>query len=150
MRRTNGFTLVELMAVVAIIAILSSVAIPMYTQYTQQGHRSDGISLMESIKAAQQEFYLEEQTYTLTLGAGGLGLSVNSSGQVETNRYLYSVELCDNPVTNNPMPIAQCVEIVGTPRGPQVEDGELRMNTIGLKQRTEVIDGTTIVHEDFM
>ena len=150
MRRTNGFTLVELMAVVAIIAILSSVAIPMYTQYTQQGHRSDGISLMESIKAAQQEFYLEEQTYTLTLGVGGLGLSVNASGQVETNRYLYSVELCDNPVTNNPMPIAQCVEIVGTPRGPQVEDGELRMNTIGLKQRTEVIDGTTIVHEDFM
>ena len=37
MKKTSGFTLIELMVVIAIIAILAAIAFPSYRQYVQKG-----------------------------------------------------------------------------------------------------------------
>ena len=146
-----GFTLVELMIVIAIIGILASIAIPSYQNYVQRGFRSDAIADLEKVMSAEIQYFTEHRVYTDTLGSGGLGFSSASSNTLKTrdDRYTISLGLCSNPTGGGTLTIAQCVEATATPSTVQSFDGILKVNTLGLKTRTQSIDGNTIVHEGF-
>jgi type IV pilus assembly protein PilA len=51
LRRTAGFTLIELMIVVAIIGILAAIAIPAYQNYTVRAQVTEGINMTAFAKA---------------------------------------------------------------------------------------------------
>jgi len=82
--KNNGFTLIELMVVVAILAIVASIAIPAYNGYIATARESEAHNNMASLKLAEEEYYLENNTYiageydaggTKTLSTGALGWS---------------------------------------------------------------------------
>ena len=87
-RNQTGVTLLELMTVVLVIGILSAIAIPSYRQYTMRAQRSDATAALLRIASAQEKFYLQNNTYTTTVGAGGLNLG---SGNSERGWYTISV-----------------------------------------------------------
>lgn len=62
-RTQKGFTLVELMIAVAIIAILAAIAIPAYKDYIATSRNVEGANNLASIAIAQEEFFLENNTY---------------------------------------------------------------------------------------
>ncbi len=54
----QGFTLIELLVVVLIIGILATVALPQYQKAVEKSKATQALSVLKSIQAAQQMYYL--------------------------------------------------------------------------------------------
>ena len=59
MRKTKGFTLVELVIVIVIVGILSIVAVPIYRGYTRKAMATEGKALLGAIQTAQKIYFAE-------------------------------------------------------------------------------------------
>ena len=65
-RRSEGFTLIELMIVVAIIGLLASIAIPSFSSYQNRARRSESFTNLGSLAKSQKAFFAE---YGVFVGA---------------------------------------------------------------------------------
>ena len=63
-RYAFGVTLIELMIVIVVVAILASIAVPSYRNYMIRSQRSDAMTALLRLSAAQEKFYLQNNTYT--------------------------------------------------------------------------------------
>lgn len=86
--RPSGFTLVEVMVVVTIIGVLASVAIPSYREFQLRSRQAERAVVMESVRAAIEDFYLKEGRFPQDWGGGmsGIWLSANPSWTLSTQR----------------------------------------------------------------
>ncbi|MHB1145472.1 MAG: type IV pilin protein [Thiobacillus sp.] len=121
--RQNGFTLLELMIVVVVIGILATIAMPAYQEYVKRGHRAAAQSEMMDIANRQQQFFLANRSYATTLGA----LSYSLPAEVGV-RYDAGIE-ADNEAT------PPSFTINFSAKGAQVSDGDLMLNSEGVKER---------------
>lgn len=123
--RSAGFTLLELMIVVVVIAILAAVAYPSYQDYIIRANRSAAQQFMLTIASRQEQFRLDARSYADSITVStGLGLTVPPE---TTLRYTFSM-------TNDAaFPNATTFVITATAIGPQVSDGDLTLNNLGVK-----------------
>jgi len=63
-RRSNGFTLIEVMIVVAIVTILAAVAIPSYRDYILRGQLVDGTTILSTVRADMERYYQDNRRYS--------------------------------------------------------------------------------------
>jgi type IV pilus assembly protein PilA len=59
MKRSNGFTLIELMIVIAIVAILSSIAITVYNDSIAKAQLSEAFTVADSLKTPITESFTQ-------------------------------------------------------------------------------------------
>ncbi len=80
--RMGGVTLIELMIVIVIVGILASIAVPSYRNYVMRAQRTDAMSALLRVAAAQEKFYLQNNTYAGTAlldDAPPAGLGINGT-----------------------------------------------------------------------
>ncbi len=119
MRKSKGFTLVELMVVVVITGILASVAYPAITQYVTIMKRSDAIEALVREAARMEAFYLINDTY--------LGAAVSST---TSNQGDYTIALSGEGL------FAYLLTATRTPSGDDPDCLTLTLNQLGTRGDT--------------
>ena len=119
-RPAAGFTLIELMIVTALLAIITTISVTSYRQYMLRANRTDASAFALRIAAAQELFYLDNNTYTNDLGVNGLRLSEFS----ENGYYEANIDLNADAATGF---TANVTPVAG---GPQDNDPDCRLFTI--------------------
>lgn len=66
-RKSNGFTLIELMITVAIVAILASVALPAYNDSIRKGRRADAETYLMDLAQRQHAYFIDNRAYATTV-----------------------------------------------------------------------------------
>ncbi len=129
-RPAPGFTLIELMITVAVVAILGAIAYPSYQDFVQRSRRQEAKAALADAAAREEKFYLNNKTYTATLGAGGIGM------QAAAGEYTIAIS-----AATAACPIATCYALTAAPTagGPQTADTKcatLTLNSSGVKGAT--------------
>ena len=67
MRKSQGFTVVELVIAIAIIGILAAIAIPSYQEHLKKGRRADAQQFLSQVAQKQQQYLMDARAYAGTL-----------------------------------------------------------------------------------
>ncbi len=97
MLKNKGFSLVELMVAVAIMGILASVAVPRYSQYVAKGNRSEAMRELVVVANLQEQFLIENRTYTTDMTELGFDADPFFS---EKGKYSIDVEAVSDITTD--------------------------------------------------
>lgn len=89
----KGFTLIEIMITVAIVGILTTIAYPVYTEYVLKSNRSEAVAELVRLANLQEQFYVDNRTYTADMTVFGGGDTDNF--ETESKNYLISTALTD-------------------------------------------------------
>lgn len=79
-RRQSAFSLLEIMIALGILGILIGVAYPNYLAYMKKGYWAEAQQNIEAINQAQEQFYLENNTYFFDNSDNNAALAAASGG----------------------------------------------------------------------
>jgi type IV pilus assembly protein PilE len=75
MRKSTGFTLVELMVVIAVIAIIAAIAIPSFAEQVRKSRRSDAFNGLGELQLRQERWQAEHPAYATSAQLGAMPAS---------------------------------------------------------------------------
>jgi type IV pilus assembly protein PilE len=101
------------MIVVVVAAILAIIAFPSYQEQVRKGRRASGRAALTEATSRQEQFFLDNKSYTTTIGTGGLNMDVATEGGF----YVLAVEVPDADC-----PVDRCYELSASPQGAQETD----------------------------
>jgi type IV pilus assembly protein PilE len=119
MRKSKGFTLIELMVVLAIVAILATIAYPSYREFVKRGNRRAAQSVMMDIVNREHQYFVANRVY-----ADSAALNFTLPPDVLEN-YTYAIALDAGP------PPGFTVNFTAV--GGQASDGNLSVDSVGVK-----------------
>ncbi|TDO10529.1 MULTISPECIES: type IV pilin protein [Halomonas] len=118
MKRTRGFTLIELMITVAILSILASVALPSYQRYVDRSYRTQAQVLLQQMAQQLERRYSQTYRYGTDVSDKAPGdvvppLSVDGMSGKMADRYSITVTISGS---------GRDFSLKATPKGAQADD----------------------------
>jgi len=112
--------LIELMIVVAIVALLAAIAYPAYTDQVRKARRADAKAALNDAASREEQFFLDNKTYTTSFSNTGLNMSTTTEG----GYYTLSATIGGGGYV-----------LAATPQGAQASDtcGALTLNSSGAR-----------------
>jgi type IV pilus assembly protein PilE len=131
--KAKGFTIIELLVAMAIFAIISAIAIPLYTQYTQRGYRTELMSDLLVCAQGLERFNAVNFTY-IGANPGGddtaLDVAICNPASVQQARYAITAVTTRNTY-----------DLTATPSGSMAGTGVLTFDEAGTRTWDEDSDG---------
>lgn len=144
-KRSNGFTLIELMIAVVIIGLLAAVAFPSYQEHTRSARRGEGKAALLKAAQLQERIYITGEpgftnpaTYSnntrlpVLFGlAAGATVYSGENPQLNTGAYTITVDALDAACTT----YQQCFVLRATPNGSHTDPkcGVLTLSSAGVR-----------------
>ena len=122
LRRSAGFTLIEVMVTVVIVGILTAVALPSYRTYVMKGKRSAAQAQMMDIANREEQFLLANRVYAAKTALETSGYALPAAVAAV---YTYDVALDTGTVPG--------YTITFTATNGQISDGNLSLTSGGVK-----------------
>jgi type IV pilus assembly protein PilE len=120
MKKSRGFTLIEVMIVVVIIAILASIAIPSYREYVIRSHRRAAQAEMAAIATRELQYFASERAFA----------DESELGYVLPPEVAENYDFTITPSLSGSVPT---FTIDFEAKGSQLRDGDLSLNSEGVK-----------------
>lgn len=114
MKKSNGFTLVELLITVVIVGILTSIALPSYRSYVVKANRAEAKNKLFEIMQRQEKYMSENNTYVTGLNNIGYSAATVNS---DSGYYTITATAGTNGITDS-------VILTAVPQGKQTQDSE--------------------------
>jgi type IV pilus assembly protein PilE len=99
MKKSQGFTLIELMITVAVIAFLAAIAYPSYTSYIMRAKIAEATSALSDGRVKMEQYFQDNRTY------------IGGPAPAATSSFTYAVS---NPGIPPSTPAAQTYTITAT------------------------------------
>lgn len=133
-KRSNGFTLIELMITVAIVAILAVIAYPTYVDQVRKSRRTEARSMLLEVASRQERFFTTSRPSTYAEKMTGLGYDKDPqpTGDTGAANAWYQVTI----TTPAGCDIEECFVLEAEPLRDQKKDtlcGKLTLNSLGQK-----------------
>lgn len=110
MRRTKGFTLIELMIVVLIVGILAAIAYPSYQEQVRRGQRAEARSQLMAAAQFMERTFTMTNSYAVAAGGGAIALPAGlAQSPPPPQAAVYNVNLATTATTY----VLQAVPVAG-------------------------------------
>lgn len=127
----RGFTLVELLIVIVVLAILVGIAYPSYQNYVTKSRRADAKSMLSQVASRQEQYFLNNKSYTSGLAAVWSPDTSDADGDGVTNEFVseagyYALGVAAGPTAD----IATSYALTATPQLAQARDTQCQSFTL--------------------